>query len=171
MFVWLRYVLESQHSRTEREVRFAGGVARCVCTEPLDDVGDEGRHINERVIDLPPGLPRLRTLRTWHAMWIQRLDEAIADAGRREAEQIRGEQARPPAPDWFIKQSLDGRADVYVHVGGCYMAGKRSRGVSQDQARRALYEQVDARPHCPAVRTTSLPLAPTGSSGTARLIA
>ncbi|WP_367038188.1 DUF6233 domain-containing protein [Streptomyces sp. Je 1-332] len=28
------------------------------------------------------------------------------------------------------------------------MAGKRSRGVTQDQARRALYERVEACPHC-----------------------
>ncbi|MFE0132417.1 DUF6233 domain-containing protein [Streptomyces sp. NPDC059037] len=37
---------------------------------------------------------------------------------------------------------------MYVHVGGCHMAGKRSRGVTQDEARRALYEHVDACPHC-----------------------
>ncbi|MEV8018760.1 DUF6233 domain-containing protein [Streptomyces sp. NPDC086554] len=47
-----------------------------------------------------------------------------------------------------MEQGLDGRAPVYVHVGGCRMAGKRSRGVPQDQARRALYEQVDSCPHC-----------------------
>lgn len=72
----------------------------------------------------------------------------IEDAESREAERIRGEQARPPSPDWLIEQGLDGRAPVYVHVGGCHMAGKRSRGVTQDQARRALYERVDACPHC-----------------------
>ncbi|MGQ4388854.1 DUF6233 domain-containing protein [Streptomyces sp. SAS_270] len=27
---------------------------------------------------------------------------------------------------------------VYVHVGGCHMAGKRSEGVARDQALRAL---------------------------------
>ncbi|MEU6766591.1 DUF6233 domain-containing protein [Streptomyces sp. NPDC046853] len=98
--------------------------------------------------DLPPDLPRLRTLRTWHAMWVQRLDEAIKVAERREAERVRGERARPPAPEWLVEQGLDGRAPVYVHVGGCHMAGKRSRGVSRDQARQALYEQIDACPHC-----------------------
>lgn len=72
----------------------------------------------------------------------------IEDAERREAERLRGEQARPPAPDWLIEQGLAGRASVYVHLSGCRMAGKRSRAVTQDQARRALYEQVAACPHC-----------------------
>lgn len=48
--------------------------------------GGEGRHVTERAIDLPSGLLHLRAVRTWHAMWIRRLDEAIADAERREAE-------------------------------------------------------------------------------------
>ncbi|MGW5736986.1 MULTISPECIES: DUF6233 domain-containing protein [Streptomyces] len=72
----------------------------------------------------------------------------IADEERRAGERIRGEQGRPSAPDWLIEQGLDGRAPVYVHVGGCHMAGKRSKGITQDQARRALYERVDACPHC-----------------------
>lgn len=79
---------------------------------------------------------------------LERTRKWIAAEEQREAERIRGEQARPPAPDWLIEQGLDGRASVYVHVGGCHMAGKRSRGVTQDQARRALHEQVDACPHC-----------------------
>lgn len=72
----------------------------------------------------------------------------IAAEEQREAERIRGEQARPPAPDWLIEQGLNGRAAVYVHVGGCHMAGKRSRGVERDQALRAVTEGVDACPHC-----------------------
>lgn len=52
------------------------------------------------------------------------------------------------APDWLIEMGLGGRAPVYVHVGGCHMAGKRSRGVTDDQARRALWEQVPPCPHC-----------------------
>ncbi|MFF1400405.1 DUF6233 domain-containing protein [Streptomyces sp. NPDC058287] len=34
------------------------------------------------------------------------------------------------------------------HVGECHMAGKRSRGVTQEQARRALWDQVPACTHC-----------------------
>ncbi|WP_347232857.1 hypothetical protein [Streptomyces silvensis] len=49
--------------------------------------------------DLPPDLPRLRTLRTWHAMWVERLDEAIATAEQQEVERARGRARRPPPPD------------------------------------------------------------------------
>ncbi|MET7926945.1 DUF6233 domain-containing protein [Streptomyces sp. NPDC005349] len=52
---------------------------------------------------------------------------------RRETERHRGEEARPSAPDWLIEMGLGGRDPVYVHVGGCHMAGKRSRGVDRDQ--------------------------------------
>ncbi|MFI9781420.1 DUF6233 domain-containing protein [Streptomyces sp. NPDC051956] len=31
---------------------------------------------------------------------------------------------------------LGGRDPVYGHIGGCHMAGKRSRGVERDQALR-----------------------------------
>ncbi|WP_268240556.1 DUF6233 domain-containing protein [Streptomyces albiflavescens] len=33
-------------------------------------------------------------------------------------------------------------------MGDCHMAGKRSKGITEDQARRALYERVPACPHC-----------------------
>ncbi|MFF4351447.1 DUF6233 domain-containing protein [Streptomyces sp. NPDC001530] len=53
------------------------------------------------------------------------------------------------AADWLIEQGLSGREPVYVHVGGCWNAGKRSRGVERDQAVRALAEGgVPACPHC-----------------------
>jgi hypothetical protein len=55
----------------------------------------------------------------------------IADAERREEELQRGIEARPPEPDWLIKLGLSGRDAVYVHVGGCWNAGKRSKGVTQ----------------------------------------
>jgi hypothetical protein len=35
-----------------------------------------------------------------------------------------------------------------VHMGDCHMAGKRSRPITQDQARRALSDQVPACTHC-----------------------
>ncbi|MEV7413110.1 DUF6233 domain-containing protein [Streptomyces althioticus] len=37
---------------------------------------------------------------------------------------------------------------MYVHVGGCWNSGKRSDGVSREQALRALAEGVPACPHC-----------------------
>ena len=98
--------------------------------------------------DLPPDLPRLRTLETWLNHTLDRVRQQIAAVEQREAERQRGIAARPPAPDWLIEQSLNGRQAVYVHVGGCHMAGKRSRGVERDQALRALAEGVDACTHC-----------------------
>jgi hypothetical protein len=106
------------------------------------------QHRIELVSDLPPDLPRLYTLRTWHAMWVDRLDNAIAAAEQREAEKARGEAVRPPVPDWLIERGLQGRNAVYVHVGDCHMAGKRSRPADRDQARQALAGGTDACPHC-----------------------
>ncbi|WP_069883575.1 DUF6233 domain-containing protein [Streptomyces luteocolor] len=79
---------------------------------------------------------------------LARTRQWIAAEEQREAERIRGERNRPPAPDWLIEQGLAGRDPVYVHAGGCHMAGKRSRGVTQDQACLALHEGVNACPHC-----------------------
>ncbi|MFC9460004.1 DUF6233 domain-containing protein [Streptomyces sp. NPDC056983] len=98
--------------------------------------------------DLPPDLPRLRTLETWLAMSLERVRRTIADTERREAEQRYGQEHRPPAPDWLIEMGLGGRDPVYVHVGGCHMAGQRSRGVERDQALRAVADGIDACPHC-----------------------
>ncbi|MEU5583084.1 DUF6233 domain-containing protein [Streptomyces huasconensis] len=73
----------------------------------------------------------------------------IADEERREAERIRGRQARPPAPDWLIELGIgQGKPAVCVHVGGCHMAGQRTRGADLAQARQALSEGVTACIHC-----------------------
>ncbi|MGW1811717.1 DUF6233 domain-containing protein [Streptomyces sp. NPDC002078] len=37
---------------------------------------------------------------------------------------------------------------MYVHRGGCWNAAKRSRGVDEAEARRALAAGVAACPHC-----------------------
>jgi hypothetical protein len=80
---------------------------------------------------------------------LERTRRWIANEERREAERQRGLAARPPTPDWLIERSLSRNAPpVYVHVGGCHMAGKRSRGVTREQALRALADRVDPCPHC-----------------------
>ncbi|MFB6679551.1 DUF6233 domain-containing protein [Streptomyces sp. NPDC056390] len=95
-------------------------------------------------------LDMLRFARRIAVQQVEQIDRWIATEERREAEQRRGEQARPPAPDWLIEVGLGGRDPVYVHVGGCHMAGKRSRRVERDQALRGLTEGV---PACPRART------------------
>ncbi|MFD4973147.1 DUF6233 domain-containing protein [Streptomyces sp. NPDC058424] len=99
--------------------------------------------------DLPPDLPRLRTLETWLALSLDRVRQQIAAAERHEQERQQGEQGRPPMPDWILEGGLNrGSPPVAVHVGGCHMAGKRWKGVSQDVALRALIEGIDACGHC-----------------------
>ncbi|MFI7020962.1 DUF6233 domain-containing protein [Streptomyces sp. NPDC050164] len=98
--------------------------------------------------DLPSDLPRLRTLETWLILTLDRVRRQIADAERREEELQRGIEARPPEPDWLIERGLSGRDAVYVHVGGCWNAGKRSKGVTRQQALHALAEGVEPCPQC-----------------------
>ncbi|WP_369228774.1 DUF6233 domain-containing protein [Streptomyces sp. R21] len=93
-------------------------------------------------------LPRLRTLEIWLAFNLDRVRQQIAAAEKLEAERQRGVDARPPAPDWLIERGIGEGPAVYVHVGGCHMAGKRSKGVAREQALRALTDGVEACPHC-----------------------
>lgn len=103
--------------------------------------------------DLPPDLPRLRTLETWLAYTLKEVRQAIAAAEQREAERQRGIQNRPAPPDWLLEQGLNrDTPPVQVHVGDCWNAGKRVRGISRDEARRALVEGVKA---CGACRPDS----------------
>ncbi|MCX5158062.1 DUF6233 domain-containing protein [Streptomyces sp. NBC_00264] len=99
--------------------------------------------------DLPPDLPRLHTLRTWHAMWVERLDDAIAAAEQREKERKQGEERRPPTPDWVMELSIGlGAQPIEVHSGHCYAIGKRHRAISREQALAALAEGIRACAHC-----------------------
>ncbi|MFI1701981.1 DUF6233 domain-containing protein [Streptomyces bobili] len=98
--------------------------------------------------DLPPDLPRLRTLETWLILTLDRVRQQITDAERRETERQRGIDARPPAPDWLIERGLSGQDAVYLHAGDCWNAGKRSKGIDRSAALRSLAEGVAACPHC-----------------------
>jgi hypothetical protein len=97
----------------------------------------------DRVTDLPPDLPRLRTLETWLAYTLAEVRKAITAAEQRERERARGIQDRPAPPDWLRELGLNRDSPpVQVHAGGCWNAGKRSRGISRDEARRALVEGI-----------------------------
>ncbi|MFE7245784.1 DUF6233 domain-containing protein [Streptomyces sp. NPDC057580] len=99
--------------------------------------------------DIPPDLSRLRTLRTWYGMWVDRIDEAIAMAEQRERERQRGEERRLPTPDWIVELSIGvGARPIEVHVGGCYLAGKRQRVITREQALAALADGMRACIHC-----------------------
>ncbi|MFD5064584.1 DUF6233 domain-containing protein [Streptomyces sp. NPDC058394] len=82
-------------------------------------------------------------------MWVDRIDEAIAAAEQRERERQQGEERRPPTPDWIVELSIGvGARPIEVHVGGCYAAGKRQRGITRDQALAALADGMQACSHC-----------------------
>ncbi|MBM9617234.1 DUF6233 domain-containing protein [Streptomyces zhihengii] len=101
--------------------------------------------------DLPPDLPRLRTLETWLLLALQRVRDRIADLERQEKERARGEAARPPVPDWTIELGIgDDRGPLYVHTGTCHMAGHRRRPVTREAAARAIADGVEACTHCRA---------------------
>ncbi|WP_404200426.1 hypothetical protein [Streptomyces tauricus] len=62
--------------------------------------------------DLPADLARLLTLRTWHAMWLTRIDAKIAAVQQREAEQEHGRLARLPGPEWVVELGVDTLLDI-----------------------------------------------------------
>lgn len=94
-------------------------------------------------------LDALRFLERVQERDLARTRRWIADAERREAERLQGERMLPPTPDWLIELGIgSGRAPVYVHVEGCHMAKNRTRSISEEQARRALWDQVPACTHC-----------------------
>lgn len=102
-------------------------------------------HVNDPA---PSRLDQLRFLERVQERDLERTRQWIAAEEQRQAEVERGQRRKPPAPDWTIEQGLNGGVPVYVHRGDCHMAGKRSRGVTREQAMRALAEGVDACTHC-----------------------
>ncbi|MFE5774002.1 DUF6233 domain-containing protein [Streptomyces sp. NPDC056485] len=98
--------------------------------------------------ELPPDLPRLRTVVTYLRGELSRAERALNTAEEREALAAR---RRPPAepPAWLIERGIGaGRLPVRVHAGGCWDSRKRCTAITIDQARRALAEGIQACPHC-----------------------
>ncbi|MBZ6102652.1 DUF6233 domain-containing protein [Streptomyces olivaceus] len=93
--------------------------------------------------DLPPDLPRLRTLETWLALTLDQVRAAIDAAEQRETERQRGQEARPTPPDWLLELGLNRDSPpVQVHAGDCWNKGKRTRGISLDEARHAISDGI-----------------------------
>lgn len=98
--------------------------------------------------DLPPDLPRLRTLETWLEMTLARVRQQIAVEEAAAAERS-ARQAPPPPPDWLLEHGIGtGRQPVRVHVGDCWDTRTRCKPASAEAARRALAEGVEACTHC-----------------------
>ncbi|GFE19991.1 DUF6233 domain-containing protein [Streptomyces nigrescens] len=92
--------------------------------------------------ELPPDLPRLRTLETWLQLTLDQVRQAITVAQQQAALQQRA--VPPPPPDWVLQLRIDGEGQpIAVHVGGCRTAGRRARPISRDQAMRAIAEGLE----------------------------
>ncbi|MEU9737182.1 DUF6233 domain-containing protein [Streptomyces sp. NPDC048002] len=99
--------------------------------------------------DLPPDLDRLKTLRVWHALWVERIDAKIEALQQRQAEEEHGRHSRPTPPEWIVELGIgSSQPPVEVHAGDCHITGKRRRAVSRDEARRLLATGLRPCAHC-----------------------
>ncbi|MGW1987905.1 DUF6233 domain-containing protein [Streptomyces collinus] len=91
-----------------------------------------------------------RVIQQQTARQLALLDRWIADEERRERERRRGEERRPPQPDWLIQHGLNHSNTDAVHTGDCWTAAKsgRCRPATRKQALDALRRQVPACIHC-----------------------
>ncbi|NUR30060.1 MAG: hypothetical protein HOV83_30125 [Catenulispora sp.] len=83
-------------------------------------------------------------------MWLARIDQKMARLREDQARQARVEAGREElAPDWLIEYGLNRDAvPNAVHVGGCRMAGKRSKPTDSETVRRAIAGGVPACGFC-----------------------
>src|SRR4051794_4111499 len=81
---------------------------------------------------------------------LAQIDGWIAVEERREAERHRGEEMRPPPPEWLLQHGLNRTNVDAVHTGECWAAAKSGRchPVTRQQAFEALRQQVPACIHC-----------------------
>ncbi|MFE5618303.1 DUF6233 domain-containing protein [Streptomyces sp. NPDC056524] len=91
--------------------------------------------------ELPPDLPRLRTLEHWLVLSLDRVRRRIAEVETREAA-MRSVRVLPEGPGWVMSYLRVGGRPVAdsVHMGDCALAGPQKRPLSSDDARRALTE-------------------------------
>ncbi|OKJ48627.1 hypothetical protein AMK27_38320 [Streptomyces sp. CB02009] len=89
--------------------------------------------------ELPPDLPRLRTLGHWLVLSLDRVRERIAEVETREAA-LRPVRPRPEGPGWVLSFLLEGGRPIAdsIHIGDCRLAARHRRPLSRDEARRAL---------------------------------
>ncbi|MEV6696206.1 DUF6233 domain-containing protein [Streptomyces sp. NPDC051453] len=66
--------------------------------------------------DLPPDVERLETLRTWHVLSLERIDRALDDARRREAEAQERRERAAAESRFKVEPGLDQQV---IHRGGC----------------------------------------------------
>ncbi|MFF2306040.1 DUF6233 domain-containing protein [Streptomyces sp. NPDC058128] len=89
--------------------------------------------------ELPPDLPRLRTLEHWLVLSLARVRERIAEVETREAA-LRPVRPRPEGPGWGLSFLREGGRPVAdsIHIGDCPMTAPHRRPLSREEARQAL---------------------------------
>ncbi|MCX4790391.1 MULTISPECIES: DUF6233 domain-containing protein [unclassified Streptomyces] len=116
--------------------------------------------------DLPPDLPRLRTLETYLGMLLAEVQQQIATVEQRgeqqskeprDREQPSKAPRRPPTPDWGIVDAGAGSPTTEVHRGDCWAAGKKLRPISRE---RAVAELADGATACEVCRPDTVLDAP-----------
>ncbi|MGW6463644.1 DUF6233 domain-containing protein [Streptomyces rubiginosohelvolus] len=95
--------------------------------------------------DLPPDLPRLRTLETWAAHYLTRIRTRIAAVERQQAPVPTAAHAqatvgpgRARTPDWGLAEAGIGVPITEVHRGDCWARGRSLVAVSAERARAEL---------------------------------
>ncbi|MFI0107860.1 DUF6233 domain-containing protein [Streptomyces parvus] len=99
--------------------------------------------------DLPPDLPRLRTLETWAAHYLTRIRARIVAVERQQAQQPPAPTAAPSArpaagpgrartPDWGLAEAGIGVPVTEIHRGDCWARGRSLVAVSAERARAEL---------------------------------
>ncbi|WP_405597534.1 DUF6233 domain-containing protein [Streptomyces sp. NBC_01410] len=96
-----------------------------------------------------PRLELLRFLRRVQEQQLQQTDRWIVQEEQHAAEQARAERLQPPKdPGWCVSYGIGAdRRPIEVHIGDCGMA-KHRKVVSQEDARRAIGEGVEACQFC-----------------------
>jgi hypothetical protein len=100
--------------------------------------GTDSRRL-EHVSELPPDLPRLRTLETYLRLQLARVEQQI----RHLEDQARA-STPSPAPDrpaWLAEYDISAQHRLFqIHVGDCRMAGHRVKPIDEAAARRGCVE-------------------------------
>ncbi|MEU8598877.1 DUF6233 domain-containing protein [Streptomyces globisporus] len=123
--------------------------------------------------DLPPDLPRLRTLETWAAYYLTRIRTRIAAVERQQAQPrpapvptaastaAPGPPAAGPGrartPHWGIAETGVGTSVAEVHRGDCWATGRTLRPVSAERARAELAGGMGACAVCRPDRVLNRP--------------
>lgn len=99
------------------------------------------------MFDLPPDLPRLRTLELWHRMWLTRIEAAIVEAEAVEQRQRQEARQVPPPTGWKLQRGIDrDRTPMSVHHADCALG--KGPTINRDQALRLLADGVEACAVC-----------------------